>query len=46
MDKLKKLEEENKKLRKTLKEIHGVLSKEEPEKAVEKSKKLIILANL
>lgn len=46
MNETEKLTEENKKLRETLKEIHETLSNEEPEKAIEKSKRLIILANL
>ncbi len=46
MDELEKLKEENKKISETLKEINKVLLNEEPEEAIEKSKRLILLANL
>ncbi len=46
MGKIEKLEEENEKLRETLKEIYEVLSKDEPKEAIEKAKRLVILANL
>ena len=46
MEDIKKLKEENDELRKTLKEIHEVLSKDEPKEAIEKAKRLIILTNL